>query len=281
MNKIAAVVVTFNRLELLKKVIGGICSQTHQLDAIIVVNNSSSDGTAEWLGEQADVKTITQENLGSSGGQFAGSKAAYELGFDYIWIMDDDVVAENDCLDILFQNIDKYDIVCPLRYNAGEPYLNDVVKLNMTNPFKSIWAKVISKADIAKPFVAIEGFTFEGPLFSRQVFENIGFPEKGFFIYADDTEFSVRSLKAGLKAVLATNARLDRLIPPLPDKTDFSWKHYYLIRNLIAIDKLHGSWLLKSIRPLGYLFIWLGQAKGLAQIKTVFRAFLGGIRYRS
>ena len=113
--KIAAVVVTFNRLELLKKVIAGLRNQTRMPDKIIVVNNSSTDGTAEWLKENADLHVVTQPNWGSSGGQFTGSMEAYKLGYDYIWLMDDDVVARPDCLENMLKHSDENRVVAPLR----------------------------------------------------------------------------------------------------------------------------------------------------------------------
>jgi len=53
--KIAAVVVTYNRLELLKQCIDSIKNQTRKPDEIIVVNNSSTDGTLEWLNPNKDL----------------------------------------------------------------------------------------------------------------------------------------------------------------------------------------------------------------------------------
>lgn len=48
--KIIAVVVTYNRLSLLKRNLDCL-RQNKPLSSIIVVNNGSTDGTAEWLAE--------------------------------------------------------------------------------------------------------------------------------------------------------------------------------------------------------------------------------------
>ncbi len=280
MAKVAAIVVTYNRIELLKKVVNGLRKQTRLPDAIIIINNSSTDGTIDWLSEQSDLTVITQDNLGSSGGQYAGAKYAYENNFDYIWLMDDDVVANPNCLEILLNGIDNFDLLVPLRYNNNEPYLNDVIELNITNPLKSIWKKIITEDNLTNDYIEIEGFTFEGPLFHRNLIEKIGLPEKGFFIYADDTEFSVRAKKAGLKAAISTKARLDRMIPPASDKGSFTWKHYYLIRNLIAIDRLHCNFLVRNLRPFGYLLTWLKNSNSKSDRTTVLKAFKDGWFYR-
>ena len=80
----------------------GACSRTEVIDAlrkqtyndyqIVVVNNGSTDGTEKWLSQQRDIITITQENLGGAGGFFAGMKYVAEHGYEYCWIMDDDVL---------------------------------------------------------------------------------------------------------------------------------------------------------------------------------------------
>ncbi|MDX9924653.1 MAG: glycosyltransferase, partial [Ignavibacteriaceae bacterium] len=74
--KIAAVVVTYNRLEYLKKCIDSLYNQSHQINKIIVIDNSSDDGTWEYLQSQEYVEAIKQKNSGGAGGFFAGIKHA-------------------------------------------------------------------------------------------------------------------------------------------------------------------------------------------------------------
>lgn len=281
MEKIIACVVTYNRLDLLKQVIDGLRKQTKKIDEIVVINNNSTDGTAEWLENQNDIKTITQENLGSSGGQYTAAKYAYAKGADYIWLMDDDVVAKHNCLEILLKYADKFDIVCPLRYNIDDVYFNDVKKISLDKPFKSIWREIISKEDLSNEVIPVQAFTFEGPLIHRNVFEKVGLPEKKFFIYGDDTEFSVRVLKNNFKAAIIRDAIFVRLIPPVSDKAKFTWKTYYMVRNLSAIDRLHGIGLVPYIRPIGYFLSFLRTVENFSQFKTLVKALIDGYRYKS
>jgi rhamnopyranosyl-N-acetylglucosaminyl-diphospho-decaprenol beta-1,3/1,4-galactofuranosyltransferase len=69
---IAAVVVTRNRLALLQECVAALRAQTRKPDVIYIIDNASDDGTADWLKGQGDLTVIRQENLGSSGGQYAG-----------------------------------------------------------------------------------------------------------------------------------------------------------------------------------------------------------------
>ena len=81
-QNIYAVVVTYNRLSLLKRAINYLQSQTLPLCGIVVVNNGSTDGTREWLDQQQGLTIVHQNNVGGSGGFYTGMKTAYELGAD-------------------------------------------------------------------------------------------------------------------------------------------------------------------------------------------------------
>ena len=291
---VAAVVVTYNRLDLLKKVIDGLLRQTRQLDAIIVVNNSSTDGTSEWIAEIKEqnslIRVINQENLGSSGGQYTGGKIAYDSGYEWIWHLDDDVVPAKDCLENLLKYA-KYDhCVAPLRMKAHATpeakeeifYEHDIIRFNFSNPLRSIWRDVFTEDDYnySESLICVEGITLEGMLLHRSMIEKVGYVEKGFFIYGDDTEYSVRLLRNNIRISIVKEAVIHRLLPMF-DEYNFDWKTYYIIRNLIVIDVLHGNFLIRWIRPLGYLLTWLFRSKSRSNVRTTFRAFKDGYFYKS
>lgn len=266
---------------MLKKVIESLRNQTYSITNIIVINNSSTDGTEEWLYEQRDLLTFKQPNLGSSGGQFKSFAEAYKSDCDLIWIMDDDVVPDWNCLEKMIRHYHEKHILFPLRFKPdGSAFLNDCIKLNLTNPFKSIWEKVISDEDIKDLPIDLEGPTFEGPLFGKELIEAIGLPEKDFFIFADDTEYFIRAARAGFKLLLIPDAKLNRLLDA-PTDGSFSWKTYYLIRNLVVIDRFHGSAAVKIIRPLSYLYLFGKYSKSFDDLKTTVKALFDGLKYKS
>ena len=279
---VGVVVITFNRLDFLKEIIGAIKNQTRKPDEIIVVNNSSTDGTGEWLKEQEGLTVVTQDNVGSSGGQYTGIKTAYENGHYWIWTMDDDVVPAQDCLEQLLRFPDTNLIRTPLRYRPdGEMFINDALHYNMSNPFSSIWIDIISKKDMDKELIPAEGITFEGPMMHRDVIRKCGLPEKKFFIYGDDTEYFIRAFKKGFDIAIVRDARLNRKLQAPDTNTEYGWKLYYIVRNIIAIDILHGSLPVRLIRPFGYLFRWLKRVATQEEKKTVRKAFLDGYFYKS
>ena len=104
--RIATIVVTYNRKELLLECLEHLFDQSYGSD-IIVVDNNSDDGTEEALRELIEKKKIqyinTGANLGGAGGFQYGIKYATESGYDYLWIMDDDSMPTSNALEELLR----------------------------------------------------------------------------------------------------------------------------------------------------------------------------------
>lgn len=243
---IAAVVVTFNRITLLQKCIKALYNQTKKLDAIIVINNNSTDGTKEWLDKQNDLIVIHQENVGGSGGFFRGIKEAYERGFDWIWTMDDDVNPTSTCLEKLCKYLDspQVGILCPQRIKNGNIHIDEVLKFNLSNPFKALKRNLQLKDIQDDQPINIEGMAFEGPLISRNTIQKIGFPNKDLFIFWDDTDYAYRTTIAGLKVKYVPGAILQKedLSQSSSNASKLrSWKVPYGLRNLIYFTHTYGK----------------------------------------
>lgn len=100
---IAALIVTHNRIGLLKEAVQAVRAQSVQAGKIIVLNNGSTDGTREWLDAQTDLHVIHQANLGCSDGFATGFREACRMNADWIWAMDDDTIPAPDALAVLLQ----------------------------------------------------------------------------------------------------------------------------------------------------------------------------------
>ena len=102
---ICAVIVTFNRLECLKKALKKYEEQIKRPKYLLIVNNNSSDGTKEyletWKQEPSEIQKIVlhlPSNTGGAGGFHAGMEKALELDCDWVWVSDDDAYPEPDAL---------------------------------------------------------------------------------------------------------------------------------------------------------------------------------------
>lgn len=240
-----AFIVTYNRLNLLKKTVDCLRKQTHQIKQIIVINNSSTDGTEEWLLTQDDLFIITQENSGGAGGFHTGVKYCYEQGADWIWMMDDDVFPDRICLETLFKYTIHSGCLQPLRYYSDD-------KLVVWYKYFSLERKKEFKYDnislFNKEFSFVNSGCFEGMLINRNIVDKIGFPDKRFFIAGDDTIYGylanrhtnicvVKDAKL-IRAKKSTDANLSPMYI------------YYIFRNFHLFEEYFKKYFGKDFYPL-------------------------------
>lgn len=290
--KVIAVVVTYNRSQLLKRNIT--CLRKNSPHAIIVVNNGSKDDTGEWLAEQTDLIVITQANVGGSGGFYTGIQQAMERGADWIWCMDDDVFPRPDCLSNLLDHTasEEVGILAPRRLMEGNIFTNDFQAVNLTNPFSSMYKKKLKKQVINKP-VEILGTAFEGLFIRKETVEKIGLPNKDLFIFCDDTDYCLRAVLAGYKILYIPSALMDKEKFFSNDTWNErnkkkKWKRFYQIRNSTYLNHHYGrNWGVKYIRGfngvIGYIAIALftcpfSDAYSLKDVAKLWKAYQDGIQ---
>lgn len=292
---IASVVVTYNRKELLKRVVQSLRNQTVSLDAMIVVDNHCTDGSGEWLDSQKDLIVIHQENVGGSGGFYTGIQYAHKQGYDWIWCMDDDVFPQANCLEELLKKDAKdVGILCPQRLQNGKIYIDEYVKLNLSNIFKGIHLKKLTKEMVAagKP-VSIESMVFEGPLIKKAVVDKIGYPNKDLFIYFDDTDYSYRAVLANWKVLYIPTAKMEKYLFDInPSKKEIfkriKWKQKYLYRNYAYFGRKYGrNVLFKYFDSFGLnarlfvsitlnLVLFTGKYN-ISDYRILFRSYIHGV----
>ena len=293
--KITAVVVTFNRKELLKKNIEALRRQK-ELTTILVVNNGSTDGTAEWLDSQSDLLVIHQSNVGGSGGFYTGIDAAYKGGADWIWCMDDDVFPREGCLTALLKEAsdEKVGMLAPRRFLDGKIFTNDFQRYNLTNPFSSMYKGKLRKMQVDGP-TEIVGTAFEGPFIRRAVVEQIGLPNKELFIFCDDTDYCLRTVLAGWKIMYVPAAEMDKQLFFSDDtwaerERKKKWKRFYHVRNSAYLNYHYGkTWGVRYLRGfigvVGYIFTAaisapLGKGWEFGDVARLWRAYRDGINER-
>lgn len=192
-KKVGIVVVTHNRLELLKEAIASIRQQTFKDFDIVVVNNGSTDGTTDWLNGQEDVITITQENLGGAGGFHFGMRYVAEHGYGYCWVMDDDVVCSPTTLEELMKAIlvrEDIGFVCSRVLGVDGRPMNTplpAVKSMNEDSYSDVFELVNMHA-----MVRLDCATFVSVLLPSKIIFKVGLPYKEFFIWYDDFEYTSR-----------------------------------------------------------------------------------------
>ena len=203
-NSLAAVVVTHNRLSLLKSCVAGLRAQTRPLDDIIVVDNDSTDGTREWLAGQQGLTVVTQPNSGGAGGQYTGIKTAYLQGHDWFWCMDDDTIPNDDALEKL--------TAAPYFFDSQTGFLGSLVlwtdgtphRMNTPPPLEHLtWYHKV----LEDKCVRVRTCSMVSLLISRAAVAKVGLPIKEFFIWNDDVEYTERITRY-FKNYLVLNSRV-------------------------------------------------------------------------
>ncbi|QKZ11389.1 glycosyltransferase family 2 protein [Spirosoma sp. KUDC1026] len=239
MESIVAIVVTYNRLNDLQKCLDSLRNQSRPLDAIIVVNNGSDDGTTEWLATQKALRVVTQPNLGGAGGFATGIDTAYKANFTWLWCMDDDCIADPDAL----ANLVNSPNLGPCIKNAMSVSNRDKTELAfyVDRPSRN-YRKVVDMTQ----FDLIYGVAsfFNGTLVHREVVERIGIPDKKLFIWGDEVEYMTRAEKMGYPVVTVPKSVFYH--PPSFDRNGIpwpgAWKQYYAVRNQRRVfQNIHGD----------------------------------------
>jgi GT2 family glycosyltransferase len=196
--------------------------------------------------------------------------------------MDDDVLPDDNCLEELIKYSNNNIVLVPLRITPkSEIFYNECKYFNFTNPFKSLWEEIIKYEDLNDDIIQIEGATFEGMFVPINIISKVGFPNKFYFIFADDTDYCIRLLKNNYKIYLVKSAIMNRQLNLIENTYFFKdWKAYYIIRNIFLLDRLYGNIFVKNLRPLLYFFKFLLKVKRLEDLKILNKAFLDAYFYK-
>ena len=203
---VIAVVVTHNRLPLLRGCVAAIHAQVPRPGRIVVVDNGSTDGTAEWLAEQREripeLIVVRQPNVGSAGAYHTAFETALRFGAEWIWSTDDDGIPAPGALAELLRQGERHDLdlVGPMVVAA-----EDQADLAFAMHGHTRAASFVASArdGIVPGAIAL----FNGTMLRRRVFERIGNVKREMFIWGDEWEFTLRARRAGLKDGTAVHAR--------------------------------------------------------------------------
>lgn len=294
MSSIAAVVVTYNRKDLLLECLNCLQAQDFSnapqqnatLD-ILVIDNASTDNTHEALQFLIEDKAIryynTGSNLGGAGGFNYGMRKAVELGYDYVWVMDDDCMPHDDTL-FEFLNAD-----AELQGDYG--YLSSVCRwidgsICTMNTQRHPLTKNVT--DFSPKIQPITLASFVSLFVPSRIIKELGLPIKDFFIWSDDWEFTRRISRkypcylAG-KSVVTHKSKSNGVGNIALDSEEKIGRYRLAYRNDIVFYRREG---LKGygyifVRGLYHAFLVLTKAKSKKgqRLKTILRGNLEGLRF--
>jgi GT2 family glycosyltransferase len=246
-----AVVVTWNRQDLLHQCLTHLAAQTRPCDRILVVDNASDDGTPErlardWAGRVDRLRLPV--NTGGAGGFNAGIRAAVEGGAGRIWLMDDDVLPAPDALerllaaeaDLAGEGLEAAFLCSSVRTPEG--LLTNIPEIDgRTNALGyAAWGE-----RLARGLLPVKQATFVSVLIRRSAVLKHGLPLAPMFVWGDDTEYTLR-LSADRPGFLVGASRVEhvRVAPgwltiETEDDPRRAALHRLLTRNVILAKRRH------------------------------------------
>lgn len=287
-DKVAAVVVTYNRVEKLGRVLESILAQSRAVDRLFVIDNASTDSTPESLLVYMDDRRVEvvrlETNTGGAGGFSAGMERAYEWGADWVWIMDDDCYTEDTALERLLAGHSeaeralerKVPYSCSLvRYTDGS-----ICEMNNAGATWD-WGRLIAQGQRS---VLITNCSFVSVLIPRRSIAKYGLPLVEYFIWFDDMEYTLRISAEGPGVQI-----LDSLVThDMPENRGVNfgdlnptnaWKFFYGARNESSYrwhhdDKL--AWLQFVVTT--YAWMVRGRVGRRLQV-AVAKQILAGLKF--
>ncbi len=219
-TKVAALIIAFNNSKGLDNVLTALHSQKLKASEIVVIDNASTDDTNSMVKEKyPDVTYIRlDENVGSAGGYYEGIKYA-AVKNDVIWTLDDDLTIFPDTLLKLVETFE---------------YLKTI---------ENVGGVRCTVYPDTRSYYEAGGFAWRGTLLNSEAVKKIGYPNKDYYLYAEDVEYSMRMYKAGYKVFYVTASKMAFTRPNqtvynvLGLKTSFyndPDRLYYSIRNSTA-----------------------------------------------
>ena len=315
-EKIAAVVVTYDRKDLLGECLDSLLGQSFPPDALYIIDNHSTDGTYESLlakelispiesasnepaesvrpvtglpGRRLEVRYVRMpENTGGAGGFHEGMKRAVDTGFDWLWVMDDDLLAAPDALEVLVRKKEGLEAA-----GDGSFLLNSLVlskghanQDRLAFPLQELSAGGSPKIGVYHWRLSEvrdrvhDGLyrwicPFNGTLIPARVIREIGLPNSEFFIKGDEKDFLWRAAgRFNLYTVVDS-----RVFHPQPQNDAFDWKQYYQIRNMLIVNRHFRFTVLRNLKLIVVGLLW-GLRHGRPGLALVLRAIRDGLARR-
>lgn len=291
-EKVAALVVTYNRKQLLLECIVALLDQTYEQLDIWIIDNASTDGTKEVLQQFIEEKKIiyhnTKKNLGGAGGFNFGIKLLAQQEYSHIWIMDDDTVPKKDALEKLI--FSARELNKPFGFLASSVLCEDGTFCKMNNP-GILRSGLLNQGykEVQKGILQVEYASFVSILVPTKIVKEVGLPIKEFFIWKDDYEYTTRisekyscyyvansevvhKIKNNMMPNIATDSK-ERI-----ERYFYEYRNgYYVVRHKGAKTKLlYFANVFKAIKEI----VTRSEGYKMRRIKVVVRGVLSGIGFR-
>jgi len=238
-----AVVVTYNRRELLLESLAAVQAQSRPPDAVIVVDNASTDDTAAAVRARFPAASLARlpENTGGAGGFACGVALALAGGADLIWLMDDDTVPEPSALQEMLAARDGYRGGPPTLIASRVVWTDGRAHPMNTPRAKPFASSAERRAAAAARCLPIRTASFVSVLVDAGVCRRRGLPKADYFLWNDDFEFTARLLRGNVGLLCPASVVVHKTRVFGATDTDPGPRFFYEVRNKIWTLTTRGS----------------------------------------
>ena len=205
--RVVAVVVTWNRKELLARNLRAVLAQTRPVDEVLVVDNASTDGTAEMLAVDFPAVRLVRlvGNAGSAGGFHVGVREALASGADWLWLMDDDGYPAPTCLaeQLAVSEREGYALCGALLIDAEDP---SRLAFPPSSPRWPTEVQALRRLLAANHFDTRVPGLWNGVVVRARAATSVGLPKAEMFIWGEEREYAQRFGRAGHRVGVALDA---------------------------------------------------------------------------
>ncbi|HET7174337.1 MAG TPA: glycosyltransferase [Nocardioidaceae bacterium] len=281
-----AVVVTWNRRDLLTKSLTAVLAQTSPPETVVVVDNASDDGTSQMVAERfpaVDLVTAAR-NTGGAGGFAVGLARALRRPGDAVWLMDDDTVPEPGALAALLDARARYPGRTPALV-ASRVVWTDGRDHPMNTPRRRPFAGADAAGRAAGVgCIPIRSASFVSILVDAARARSVGLPVADYFLWNDDFEYTTRLLRGAVGLYCPASVAVHRTEKFGASDADPGGRLYYEVRNkvwlftrsrsLSPVEKVvyGGSTVRRWVRTVAR------SAPRTAALRQVGRGLVGGLR---
>lgn len=239
-----AVVVAYNRRALLLEVLEALGAQTVPPEKIIVVDNGSTDGSAEAaraFSPNADVVRVERNTGGAGGFAIGAARALVRYDADFVWFMDDDTVPTPGALEALLSASETHPrspsvLASRVVWTEGTDH-----PMNTPRTKPGVAKREAAEAAEAKA-VPVRSASFVSSLIRGSAIRALGLPVAEYFIWNDDFEFTARLLREGIGLYVPDSVVVHKTVKLASARTDPGARFYYEVRNKL--------WLFRWSRAL-------------------------------
>ena len=240
---VVAVVVSYNRAELLGAALDALGEQSRPVDQVVVVDNASTDDALAVARGHATAPRVVAlaRNTGGAGGFAVGiATAVAEHAADLVWVMDDDTIPTPTALAEMLAARDAYDgdvaAVCSkVVWTDGSDH-----PMNTPRQRPGASADDVDRARRAGA-VPVRSMSFVSMMIDAAAVRRAGVPVTDYFIWNDDFEYATRILRDRVGLYVPGSVVEHRTKSPGSTDADPGPRFYYEVRNKIWMFTRSGA----------------------------------------